>query len=360
MNRKQVDAYIAAAIEQAERLRREYEADDPIAALRSSRRAPEAVRPVRWEGRCRARADVQAERDGATAPSRSRLMSGPGVLVDQHTPRCGETRPRVDGGRRSRRTTAIGSSRSPGTARSTSGVGDFDKRTMFDTADHCAADSWRIVPSGPDASDERLARLIGRHDCRRCRSIENSEAERLTTMPLRTRTPGPRRQARQPPAGGLPRRRRLRRLRAALQRDEARRGRRRGQGLRACAAAAGPGSRAGSSGRSCPKDHPGPIYLCVNADEREPCTFNNRILMEKDPHQVLEGIMLACFATKCADGLLLPPLRVRRRLPRPAGGDRRAATRPGCSARTSSARASTSTSSCTAGPGRTSAARRPG
>src|SRR5438552_5725466 len=47
-----------------------------------------------------------------------------------------------------------------------------------------------------------------------------------------------------------------------------------------------------------PKDHPGPIYLCVNADESEPCTFNNRILMEEDPHQVLEGIMLACFATK--------------------------------------------------------------
>ena len=47
-----------------------------------------------------------------------------------------------------------------------------------------------------------------------------------------------------------------------------------------------------------PKDHPGPIYLCVNADESEPCTYNNRILMEKDPHQVLEGIMLACYAIR--------------------------------------------------------------
>ena len=47
-----------------------------------------------------------------------------------------------------------------------------------------------------------------------------------------------------------------------------------------------------------PKDHPGPIYLCINADESEPCTYNNRILMEKDPHQVLEGIMLSCFAIK--------------------------------------------------------------
>jgi NADH-quinone oxidoreductase subunit F len=47
-----------------------------------------------------------------------------------------------------------------------------------------------------------------------------------------------------------------------------------------------------------PKDHPGPIYLCINADESEPATFNNRILMEKDPHQVLEGIILACYAIK--------------------------------------------------------------
>jgi NADH-quinone oxidoreductase subunit F len=47
-----------------------------------------------------------------------------------------------------------------------------------------------------------------------------------------------------------------------------------------------------------PKDHLGPIYLCVNADESEPCTFNNRVLMEKDPHQVLEGVMLAAFAIR--------------------------------------------------------------
>src|SRR5579863_6200048 len=53
-----------------------------------------------------------------------------------------------------------------------------------------------------------------------------------------------------------------------------------------------------------PKDHPGPIYLCVNADESEPGTFNNRILMEKDPHQVLEGIILACYATRATTAYL--------------------------------------------------------
>src|SRR5713226_1518232 len=49
-----------------------------------------------------------------------------------------------------------------------------------------------------------------------------------------------------------------------------------------------------------PKDHPGPIYLCVNADESEPCTFNNRVLMEEDPHQVLEGILLSSYAVRAA------------------------------------------------------------
>jgi NADH-quinone oxidoreductase subunit F len=45
-----------------------------------------------------------------------------------------------------------------------------------------------------------------------------------------------------------------------------------------------------------PKNHPGPIYLAVNADESEPGTFNNRILMEEDPHQLIEGIAIACKA----------------------------------------------------------------
>src|SRR6202453_5054978 len=49
-----------------------------------------------------------------------------------------------------------------------------------------------------------------------------------------------------------------------------------------------------------PKDHPGPIYLCVNADESEPGTFNNRILMENDPHQILEGILIAAHATRAS------------------------------------------------------------
>ncbi len=45
-----------------------------------------------------------------------------------------------------------------------------------------------------------------------------------------------------------------------------------------------------------PKDYKGPKYLCCNADESEPGTFKDRQLMERDPHQVLEGIAIAAYA----------------------------------------------------------------
>jgi len=45
-----------------------------------------------------------------------------------------------------------------------------------------------------------------------------------------------------------------------------------------------------------PKDYQGPRYLCCNADESEPGTFKDRQLMERDPHQMLEGMLLACYA----------------------------------------------------------------
>src|SRR5262245_62082890 len=60
----------------------------------------------------------------------------------------------------------------------------------------------------------------------------------------------------------------------------------------------GAGFSAGAKWSFLPKNHPGPIYLAVNADESEPGTFNNRILMEQDPHQLLEGIAIACHAIR--------------------------------------------------------------
>jgi NADH-quinone oxidoreductase subunit F len=45
-----------------------------------------------------------------------------------------------------------------------------------------------------------------------------------------------------------------------------------------------------------PKDHPGPRYLCCNADESEPGTFKDRQLIDKDPHQMLEGLGIGAYA----------------------------------------------------------------
>jgi NADH-quinone oxidoreductase subunit F len=39
-----------------------------------------------------------------------------------------------------------------------------------------------------------------------------------------------------------------------------------------------------------------PIYLVVNADESEPGTFKDRYIIHQDPHQLIEGIMIASFA----------------------------------------------------------------
>ena len=39
-----------------------------------------------------------------------------------------------------------------------------------------------------------------------------------------------------------------------------------------------------------------PRYLCINCDEAEPGTFKDRLLVDYDPHLVLEGIAIACWA----------------------------------------------------------------
>jgi NADH-quinone oxidoreductase subunit F len=45
-----------------------------------------------------------------------------------------------------------------------------------------------------------------------------------------------------------------------------------------------------------PKDSPKPKYLVCNADESEPGTFKDRLLIEKDPHAVIEGTLIAAYA----------------------------------------------------------------
>jgi NADH-quinone oxidoreductase subunit F len=48
-----------------------------------------------------------------------------------------------------------------------------------------------------------------------------------------------------------------------------------------------------------PKDTGKRIYLCCNADESEPGTCKDRVIIERDPHQLIEGIIIASFAVDC-------------------------------------------------------------
>jgi NADH-quinone oxidoreductase subunit F len=48
-----------------------------------------------------------------------------------------------------------------------------------------------------------------------------------------------------------------------------------------------------------PQDTGKPTYVTVNFDESEPGTANNRELVERDPHQLLEGSAIAALAVRC-------------------------------------------------------------
>ncbi len=48
-----------------------------------------------------------------------------------------------------------------------------------------------------------------------------------------------------------------------------------------------------------PKGGDAPVYVVVNADEGEPGTFKDRELMERDPHQLIEGIAITAHAVGC-------------------------------------------------------------
>src|SRR5258708_16878394 len=53
-----------------------------------------------------------------------------------------------------------------------------------------------------------------------------------------------------------------------------------------------------------PKDHAGPVYLVINADEGEPGTFKDRYLLERDPHALIEGMIIAARAIRSALGFV--------------------------------------------------------
>ncbi|MDQ3352156.1 MAG: NADH-quinone oxidoreductase subunit F, partial [Actinomycetota bacterium] len=47
-----------------------------------------------------------------------------------------------------------------------------------------------------------------------------------------------------------------------------------------------------------------PRYVVVNGDESEPGTYKDRMLMERDPHQLIEGTVLTCYAVDAAQAFL--------------------------------------------------------
>lgn len=47
-----------------------------------------------------------------------------------------------------------------------------------------------------------------------------------------------------------------------------------------------------------------PRYLCCNADESEPGTFKDRMLMEKNPHMLVEGVIITSYACRVSTAFI--------------------------------------------------------
>ncbi|MGB7874934.1 MAG: hypothetical protein WBL25_11165 [Anaerolineales bacterium] len=52
------------------------------------------------------------------------------------------------------------------------------------------------------------------------------------------------------------------------------------------------------------EDAPRPKYLVINADEMEPGTFKDRLLLEGDPHQLIEGTVISAYAIQAGVGYI--------------------------------------------------------
>ena len=70
-----------------------------------------------------------------------------------------------------------------------------------------------------------------------------------------------------------------------------------------------------------PKGGDAPVYVVCNADEGEPGTFKDRELLERDPHQLIEGIAITSYAVGCRTAFiycrgefLYPSLQLKRAL----------------------------------------------
>jgi NADH-quinone oxidoreductase subunit F len=66
----------------------------------------------------------------------------------------------------------------------------------------------------------------------------------------------------------------------------------------------GAGFPTGAKWSFIPANHAGPVYLVVNADEGEPGTFKDRYLLERDPHALIEGMLIAARAIRSRLGFV--------------------------------------------------------
>ncbi|MEA3419222.1 MAG: NADH-quinone oxidoreductase subunit NuoF [Campylobacterota bacterium] len=66
----------------------------------------------------------------------------------------------------------------------------------------------------------------------------------------------------------------------------------------------GGGAPAGNKWALMPQDDERPSYLAVNCDESEPGTFKDREIISKDPHLLIEGIIITCYAIKAHDAYI--------------------------------------------------------
>lgn len=66
----------------------------------------------------------------------------------------------------------------------------------------------------------------------------------------------------------------------------------------------GGGASAGDKWLLMPQESDKPSFLAVNCDESEPGTFKDRQIISKDPHLLIEGIILTCYAIKAKDAYI--------------------------------------------------------
>jgi len=66
----------------------------------------------------------------------------------------------------------------------------------------------------------------------------------------------------------------------------------------------GAGFNTGLKWSFVPPPDGGPRYLVINGDEMEPGTFKDRLLIEHDPHLLIEGMITTCYALQAQTGYI--------------------------------------------------------